>query len=55
MSVIKISLIVVSFVALIAMSQSQEPPLSETRLTVHTLLREDIFAGFIGEGHGPVC
>src|SRR5882724_7377781 len=47
MSVIKISLIVVSFVALMAMSQSQEPPLSETRLTVHTLLREDIFAGFM--------
>jgi tetratricopeptide (TPR) repeat protein len=26
--------------------QSPEPPLGETRLTVHTLLREDVFAGF---------
>src|SRR5438874_10208597 len=47
MSVIKICLIAVSFVALMAMSQSPEPPLSETRLTVHTLLREDIFSGFM--------
>ena len=30
-----------------AAAQSPEPPLSESRLTVHTLLREDIFAGFI--------
>jgi hypothetical protein len=28
-------------------AQSPEPPISDTRLTVHTLLREDIFAGFI--------
>lgn len=27
--------------------QLPEPPLSETRLTVHTLVREDIFAGFM--------
>ena len=26
--------------------QAPEPPLGETRLTVHTLLREDVFAGF---------
>ncbi|MBI2823818.1 MAG: hypothetical protein HYX69_03895 [Planctomycetia bacterium] len=26
--------------------QSPEPPLSDTRLTVHTLVREDIFAGW---------
>src|SRR5215475_8178846 len=31
----------------VAMAQSSEPPLSDTRLTVHTLLREDIFAGFL--------
>src|SRR5262249_18299632 len=31
----------------VAMAQSPEPPLSDTRLTVHTLLREDIFAGFL--------
>jgi hypothetical protein len=28
-------------------AQSPEPPLSDTRLTVHTLLREDVFAGFL--------
>jgi hypothetical protein len=31
-----------------AEAQSPEPPLSDTRLAVHTLVREDIFAGFIG-------
>jgi hypothetical protein len=30
-----------------APAQAPEPPLSDTRLTVHTLLREDIFAGFL--------
>ena len=30
-----------------AAAQSTEPPIGETRLTVHTLLREDIFAGFL--------
>lgn len=28
-------------------AQSPEPPLADTRLTVHTLLREDLFAGFM--------
>ena len=28
-------------------AQAPEPPLAEMRLTVHTLLREDIFAGFL--------
>ncbi len=27
-------------------SESPEPPLSDTRLTIHTLVREDIFAGW---------
>lgn len=31
----------------VAMAQSPEPPLSESRLTVHTLVREDIFAGLL--------
>lgn len=31
----------------VAVAQSPEPPLSDTRLTVHTLVREDIFAGFL--------
>jgi hypothetical protein len=30
-----------------AAAQSPEPPLSDSRLTVHTLLREDVFAGFL--------
>lgn len=39
-------------VALVAISaavpaQAPEPPIADTRLTVHTLLREDIFAGFL--------
>ena len=33
----------------VAAAQSTEPPLSETRLTVHTLLREDLFAGFMAK------
>src|SRR5262245_49552531 len=28
-------------------AQSPEPPLGDTRLAVHTLLREDVFAGFL--------
>lgn len=28
-------------------AQSPEPPVSDTRLTVHTLVREDLFAGFL--------
>lgn len=30
-------------------AQSPESPLSDTRLTIHTLVREDIFAGFLGD------
>ena len=30
-----------------AAAQSPEPPIADTRLTVHTLLREDVFAGFL--------
>jgi hypothetical protein len=30
-----------------AAAQSPEPPIADTRLTVHTLLREDIFAGLL--------
>jgi hypothetical protein len=39
-------LLVVVFVTA-ALAQSPEPPLSNSRLTVHTLVREDIFAGFL--------
>jgi hypothetical protein len=42
-------LIVVTAVALsrVMFAQAPAPPLGDTRLTVHTLLREDIFAGFL--------
>jgi hypothetical protein len=30
-----------------ALAQAPEPPLADTRLTVHTLLREDVFSGFM--------
>jgi hypothetical protein len=37
----------VATLGLTAPEQSPESPLSDTRLSVHTLLREDIFAGFM--------
>ncbi|MFN7948642.1 MAG: hypothetical protein U0Z53_25030 [Blastocatellia bacterium] len=30
-----------------AVAQSPEPPIADSRLTIHTLVREDIFAGFL--------
>jgi hypothetical protein len=39
-------LLVLIFVSTTA-AQSSDPPLADSRLTVHTLLREDIFAGFL--------
>jgi tetratricopeptide (TPR) repeat protein len=33
----------------VASAQSIEPPLSDTRLSVHTLVREDVFAGFLAD------
>jgi hypothetical protein len=36
-----------SVVVAVSAMQLPEPPLSEMRLTVHTLVREDIFAGFM--------
>ncbi len=41
-------LIVIVFVT-VAMAQSPDPPISDTRLTIHTLVREDIFAGFLAD------
>jgi hypothetical protein len=32
-----------------AAAQSPEPPLSDSRLSVHTLVREDIFSGFLAD------
>ena len=47
MPVIKPAVLAFLVVISAAAAQSPDPPLSETRLTVHTLLREDIFAGFM--------
>lgn len=41
------SLVVVLVMIPGANAQSPEPPLSDKRLTVHTLVREDVFAGFL--------
>lgn len=41
------SLVLVFCIVAAAAAQSPEPPLSESRLTVHTLVREDVFAGFM--------
>jgi hypothetical protein len=45
----RMSLLLVSVLAVPAVvpAQAPEPPLADTRLTVHTLLREDIFAAFL--------
>lgn len=42
----KTVLLVFGTIATLA-AQSPDPPLSESRLTVHTLVREDVFAGFL--------
>jgi len=36
-------------------AQSPEPPLADTRLTVHTLVREDVFAGFLQNDIGRLA
>jgi hypothetical protein len=41
------SALIVFAVMTTAAAQSPEIPLGDTRLTVHTLLREDVFAGFL--------
>ncbi|PYT08067.1 MAG: hypothetical protein DMF60_05740, partial [Acidobacteria bacterium] len=33
----------------VAAAQTPQAPLSDNRFTVHTLLREDIFAGFLSD------
>ena len=43
---IKKALLVVALVT-VAAAQSPQPPLADSRLTVHTLVREDIFAGWM--------
>jgi tetratricopeptide (TPR) repeat protein len=48
MSGIKKIILVIALVT-VAAAQSAQPPLSDSRFTVHTLLREDIFAGFLSD------
>jgi len=45
------TLLVVAFVTA-AVAQSPQSPLSDSRLTVHTLVREDIFAGWMSDDMG---
>jgi len=33
----------------VAMAQTPEPPISDTRIPVHTLVREDLFAGYLAD------
>ncbi|MGH9822038.1 MAG: hypothetical protein ACREDR_02095, partial [Blastocatellia bacterium] len=52
MKAIKCVVLVVFSVLLVVVAaaagrQSTDPPLADNRLTVNTLLREDIFAGFL--------
>ena len=50
---IKKALLVVALVTVAAAAaQSPQPPLAESRLTVHTLVREDIFAGWMSDDMG---
>jgi hypothetical protein len=46
MPALKTAILIIAVVT-VAAAQSPEPPLSDTRLPVHTLLREDVFAGFM--------
>ena len=48
MSPINRTLLAVVFLA-VAAAQSPEPPLSDSRLSVHALVREDIFAGLLAD------
>jgi tetratricopeptide (TPR) repeat protein len=51
MRIIKRAVLVIFLAALaaVAMAQSMESSLTDKRLTVHTLVREDIFAGFLAD------
>jgi tetratricopeptide (TPR) repeat protein len=40
-------ILLVALFVTVAMAQSPEPPISDTRIPVHNLVREDIFAGFL--------
>jgi tetratricopeptide (TPR) repeat protein len=44
-----IKILLIAALVTVAVAQSKQVPLSDSRLTVHTLLREDIFAGFLSD------
>src|SRR5262245_47316381 len=46
MRAVKSALVMFALVVTAA-AQSADPPLSDSRLTVHALVREDLFAGFL--------
>jgi tetratricopeptide (TPR) repeat protein len=41
--------VLILFLVTVAAAQSIEPPLADTRISVNTLVREDIFAGFVAD------
>jgi hypothetical protein len=46
---IKITILLALFVTAAAAQSPAPPPLTDPRLTIHTLIREDIFAGFLSD------
>jgi tetratricopeptide (TPR) repeat protein len=42
-------IILLAALVTVAVAQTPEPPLADTRLTINTLVREDIFAGFLSD------
>ncbi len=45
LSTIKVTVVIAMLAMFAAASQSPDSSLSDSRLTIHTLVREDIFAG----------
>lgn len=49
MHLIKKAFVLFFIVSVAVAAQSPEPPLADPRFTIHTLVREDIFAGFLAD------
>jgi hypothetical protein len=47
--IVKRSVVLILLVAAVAAAQSSQSPLADTRISVNTLLREDIFSGFLAD------